>query len=127
MERSNPFDRYELSPTADLADLTDALRERAEEATPEERAAIRAAWESLTMHPVRRLELALTAVPETRAPLAGPPPRPALAPASLDGALELADLIDAPSVCAALPPPDDAERALGAPRRFFRPPPRRGP
>jgi hypothetical protein len=119
MARTNPFDRFELPPTGDVAELTDALRERAESAEPAERAEIRAAWEALTLHPVRRLELALTAVPETRPPLGRPPPRPPIPSASDDARLTLADLVDAGTVCATLPPADDAERDLAAPRRFF--------
>jgi hypothetical protein len=121
MRRTNPFDRYELTPTADVAELTDALRERAERADPSERADIRAAWELLTLHPARRLELALTAVPETRAPLGGPPPRLPLARWDTHAPLGLEDLIDAPSAVAALDPPDEAERALLAPRCFLTP------
>ena len=56
---SNPFDRFELDPASDLAAITEALRERAENVSPAERPALRSAWEALTLHPRRRLELAL--------------------------------------------------------------------
>lgn len=124
---TNPFDRFELDPQSDLATITDALRERAEEASSdEERASIRAAWEALTLHPRARLELALTAVPETRTPL-GRPPRPtqlARREAALGvgaGELSLLDLLGpAPlrtELDRTLGPETDEERALWAPRR----------
>jgi hypothetical protein len=115
----NPFDRFDLSPTGDLAELTDALRERAETSPPEDRPAIRAAWEALTLHPARRLELALTAVPDTRAAPGRPPPRVALA--ATEGALELADLVGLPPLTARLGPPDEPERRLGSPRAILAP------
>ncbi len=124
----NPFDRFDLDPASDLAAITDALRERAEEATSDaERAEIRAAWEALTLHPDRRLTLALTAVPETRAPIGQPPRAPAM-PASSDRASEplgVLDLVSLPLLSdeldRALGPEDDAERALWAPRRVTPP------
>lgn len=120
----NPFDRFELDPASDIATITDALRERAEEAsTDAERAEIRAAWESLTLHPETRLGLALTAVPETRAPIGSPPRPPALASATTDrskeplGVLDLVSLPPLPDeLDRSLGPEDDAERALWAPR-----------
>lgn len=117
----NPFDRFELDPASDLAAITDALRDRAEQAAPTERAAIRAAWEALTLHPARRLELALTAVPETRAPLGRPPPRVALSPrgSPREAALELTDLVALEPAADALGEVDEAEAALLAPRRFM--------
>ncbi len=66
MSRSdeNPFLRYGLDPTQDLTSITERLRELAEEANdPEERDAIRAAWEALTRSPLRRFELALGVSP----------------------------------------------------------------
>ncbi len=72
----NPFERYGLDPLAGPAHITERLRELAEDCEDElERAAIREAWEALTLHPRRRLELALDAHPESRPPL-GRPPRP---------------------------------------------------
>lgn len=80
--RSNPFDRFEFDPTSDLGAITDALRERTEEAhEPAEHDEIRAAWEALTLHPEARLLYALTAVPETRTPLGHAPPALPLGPA----------------------------------------------
>jgi hypothetical protein len=121
----NPFDRFELDPTSDLAAITDVLRERAEEVTSDdERASIRAAWESLTLHPDMRLELALTAVPETRPPLGRRPRAPQLStpdagqPAS--SSPSLLDLVGLPPLRAELDrtlgPESEEERALWAPR-----------
>ena len=63
----NPFERWDLDPLAGPQAITEALRERVEDATDEhERAAIREDWEALTLHPRRRVELALLAHPETR-------------------------------------------------------------
>ncbi len=71
----NPFERYDLDPREGIQAITERLRELAEDATdPAERERIRAAWEELTVHPARRLRAALFAFPETRPPLAGPPP-----------------------------------------------------
>ncbi len=68
----NPFVRYGLDPTEDLGAITERLRELAEDAaSPEEREAIRAAWEALTRSPMRRLELALDV-----SPALPPVPRP---------------------------------------------------
>ena len=74
--RQNPFVRYRLDPTTDLASITERLRELAEDANdPEEREAIRAAWEAITKSPMGRFELALDVSPAPPAvpPLAAPP------------------------------------------------------
>ncbi|MBX7194701.1 MAG: hypothetical protein K1X94_21780 [Sandaracinaceae bacterium] len=117
---ANPFDRFELDPHGDLATITDALRERAEDAgSDEERAEIRAAWEAMTLHPQRRLELALTAVPETRAPIGVPPRRLSLPQRELAQPLALTDLVAPPSLASELDrtlgPEDETERALWGP------------
>jgi hypothetical protein len=121
---SNPFDRFELDPSCDLAAITDALRERAEAATSdEERASIRAAWESLTLHPDTRLALALTAVPETRAPIGRAPRAPQLPREPAAAAPSLLDLVGLPPLRSELDrtlgPETDEERALWAPRRVI--------
>jgi hypothetical protein len=120
----SPFDRFELDPSSDLAAITEALRERAEEArSDEERADIRAAWEALTLHPETRVELALTAFPETRAPIGRPPRAPVLTrPVGAGGAaLALLDLLSpsplGPVLDRTLGPETDEERALWAPCR----------
>lgn len=76
MTDDNPYERYELDPLAGPGAITARLRELAEDAEDElVRARIREAWEALTMHPRRRLDLALRAHPESRAD-PGRPPRP---------------------------------------------------
>jgi len=76
MTDDNPYERYDLDPSAGPKAITARLRELAEETEDDlERARIRDAWEALTMHPMRRLDLALRAHPETR-PTPGRPPRP---------------------------------------------------
>ena len=100
LEEENPFERYGLDPTAGPKAITARLRELAEDAEDElERARIREAWEALTMHPRRRLDLALQAHPESRAPL-GRPPRPLRLRA--EGALALADLVPLPPLAEVL-------------------------
>ena len=100
MSEGNPFEVYGLDPTAGPTAITERLRELAESTDDErERAAIREAWEALTMHPRRRLDLALAAHPETReAP--GTKPRPPRLGASPD--LTLADLVALPSLASLL-------------------------
>jgi len=72
----NPFERYDIDPQQGATAITERMRElMAEAASDEERDALRAAWEELTMHPRRRLEVALAAFPETRPPVGSPPPR----------------------------------------------------
>ena len=121
-QASNPFDRFELDPSSDLAEITEALRDRSETVAPDARAALRSAWEALTLHPRHRLELALTAVPETRAPLGSPPPRAALrATAGERDDLTLTDLVGLPPLEPSLGPRGPGERALLAPRRVLPP------
>jgi hypothetical protein len=112
-ERS-PFDRWDLDPRSTPAEITARLRELAEDASPEEREEIRAAWEALTMHPRRRFEAALDSHPETREPL-GAPPAVRAAPSASEPPLDLPDLIPRPRLEAALPPPTAAERAMLGP------------
>lgn len=96
MRESNPYEAYDLDPSAGPEAITAKLRELAEDTDDElERARIREAWEALTMHPRRRLDLALQAHPETRPPV-GRPPRPLLAgPAEPPG---LGELVALPSL-----------------------------
>ena len=96
---ANPFERFGLDPRDGPQAITDRPRELAEDAaTTEEREAIRAAWEELTLHPARRLRAAFTAAPETRPAIGRPPPRPP----SADGGVTLFDLAPRPSVAEAL-------------------------
>jgi hypothetical protein len=60
----NPFERFGIDPKEGPRAITERFRELAEEATSdEERAGIRAAWEELTLHPLRRLRAAFGAHP----------------------------------------------------------------
>lgn len=107
----NPFERYGIDPSAGPLAITERMRELAEDATSEEeRAEIRCAWEELTMHPRRRVELALGAHPESREEPGRPPRRPRRARPEME--LELRDLVPFPSVAAALgAPPHSADGA----------------
>jgi hypothetical protein len=106
----NPFLRYGLDPTQDLASITERLRELAEDARdPAERDAIRAAWDALTKSPMRRFELALEVSP-------APPPLPRFVePAETDEPPfepRLADLLVPGPVGARLPPTTKEEARL---------------
>lgn len=105
----NPFERYGIDPSAGPLAITERMRELAEDAaTEEERSEIRRAWEALTLHPRRRVELALGAHPESRDEPGRPPRRPRRARA--DSELALRDLVPFPSVAAALgAPPHSAD------------------
>lgn len=98
---NNPFERYGLDPREGVEAITRRLKELAEDAKSDtERAEIRAAWEELTLHPARRLRAALFAHPETRPPLAGPPPRTRVRVVATE--LGLRDIAPRPSVERAL-------------------------
>jgi hypothetical protein len=106
---SNPFELYDLDPRDGIAAITQRLKELAEDARDDaERERIRAAWEELTLHPVRRLRAALFAHPETRAPLGNPPSlarrRPRTAEA-LEPSLPLRELAARPSLGATIVEP----------------------
>lgn len=60
---NNPFERFGIDPKEGPRAITERLRELAEEANEQDRAAIRAAWEELTLHPLRRLRAAVGAHP----------------------------------------------------------------
>ncbi len=105
-DESNPFVRYGLDPAMTLAELTERMRELAEEASEEERVALRAAWDALTRSPARRLELVLMAGPAPRAIDLGPTSAP---PAAWPEPT-LADLLAPPPLGPALAPETDAER-----------------
>jgi hypothetical protein len=112
MSDDNPVVRYGLDPRSTLAELTERLRELAEEADEPERAALRAAWQSLAQSPARRFVLALDAGPFAP-PIARPPP---LAPrASPAFEPTLADLLAPAALAPRLGPEDDAEREARAP------------
>ena len=106
-EHDNPFERYGIDPLAGPEGITERLRELIESSPESERADIRAAWEELTLHPLRRLRAALTAHPESRPAIGAPPPPPTIAAALDPAALQPADLELGPGIAAALtaPPP----------------------
>lgn len=106
------YDRFGLDPLASEGVITEQLRDLAERATPDERDAIRAAWEALATHPRKRLEEALATFPEVREPL-GRAPRPVAAPAP--SPLTATDLVPRPRLRDSLPEPSAEERALLGP------------
>lgn len=61
--KENPYDFLEVDPRLDSAQLTKELRRRIQRATPEEKARIQEAWESLTLLDEDRVRLALMAHP----------------------------------------------------------------
>ena len=109
----NPFERYDLDPREGIAQITQRLKELAEDAKDDaERERIRAAWEELTLHPARRLRAALFAHPESRKPLGSPPPARRVVGKRGGTELTLRDIAARPSVVAALG--GGAERAAQA-------------
>jgi hypothetical protein len=71
----NPFDRFDVDPSSGPEAITEALREKMEDAkSDDERARLREAWEAMTRDPMLRLVHALAAHPESRLPLGHPPP-----------------------------------------------------
>lgn len=110
----NAFDVFDLDPSSTVAELTAILRERTELASTEHRALLRDAWEELTLHPERRLLLALTAFPETREMLA-PMPAVARVASITEAPLDLLDFIDPLNLEAALWPQAADEQELFAP------------
>ena len=71
-DTDNPFDVLGLAPTASPEEITEALRERMEDASTDERVHLRALWERLLRHPRDRVLLALGAHPRAPAPPAAP-------------------------------------------------------
>jgi hypothetical protein len=104
----NPFDLLALPPTATPEEITAVLRERIEDAAPEERAGLRALWERLLSHPRDRVLLALGAHPAAGAAgPAAPPHAPNLAAvAAIVAAVTPPDeLLVLPLASTAVPPP----------------------
>jgi hypothetical protein len=115
----NPFDKYDIDPRLGPTEITARFRDLISDAkTEEERAAVRAAWEDLTLHPRDRLEHALATWPEAREeiPLGvdenerPPPPKIAVED------LRLSDLLAPPEIAAALPEEDSASTSSGTRR-----------
>ncbi|MEM1349619.1 MAG: hypothetical protein AAGI01_13745 [Myxococcota bacterium] len=59
----NPFDELSLDPRMNPRELTEALRQRAERALPEERARLQGLWRQLTLKETDRMRWALLAHP----------------------------------------------------------------
>ena len=111
MKSANPFEELDVDPRQGTRAITERLRELVEDAKDDaDRARLRAVWEELTMHPGRRVRLALLAHPESRAPLGVPPPRGSLA-AEAPPPPTLADLAMRPSIAEALASRADARAA----------------
>ncbi len=104
----NPFERWDLDPFEGPEGITEKMRELVEDADAQTTELLRADWEALTLHPRRRVELALQAHPETRPPL-GRKPRPARRRRTATQ-LELIDLVALPTVASALGEPIDPHR-----------------
>lgn len=66
MPDDNPFDLLGLDPRLNPRQLTEALRQRAERALPEERQRLQGLWRQLTLKESDRLRWALLAHPRTR-------------------------------------------------------------
>lgn len=98
----NPFERYDLDPSLGPKAITERLRELAEDASPAERDVIRAAWEELTLHPLRRLAAAFDAHPATRPAMPLAPDPPARPEADVDPPRSLWELAVLPPVTRAL-------------------------
>lgn len=101
--RKNPFEEYDIDPRDGPRAITERLRELAEEAGESERKEMRAAWEELTLHPLRRILAAWSAHP-SYPERAGEPPVFPPEPAAAMGRLALRDLAVLPSVAQALGP-----------------------
>jgi hypothetical protein len=104
----NPFDRYDIDPRLGPSEITARFRELIEIAkTDEERAALRAAWEDLTLHPRDRLVHALATWPEAREeiPLGVDDDERPAPPVMRVEELRLLDLLAPPEIGAALVEP----------------------
>lgn len=105
--RENLFERWDLDPGAGPQAITERLRELLLEAEPREQEQLRHAWETLTLHPRRRIAEALATYPETRAPLGRAPARlvePREAPGHRPSS-SIDRLVHAPVTAALGPPP----------------------
>lgn len=116
LEVDSPFDRYDIAPDAGPQAITERFRELVADAPEEERDALRAAWDRLTLHPEERVRAVFLAHPETRPPL-GDPPRRRRSAAGVGAAEEPGaswlGLLVLPSLTALLP----GEPRAAAPRR----------
>jgi hypothetical protein len=101
-DEKNPYERWDIDPAGGPAAITERMRELIElEDDPDQKTAIRKAWEELTLHPARRFRAAIGAHPDHRGALGRrpAPPRPSIPP-SVE--LTLSDVVMRPSILAAL-------------------------
>ncbi len=92
----NPFERFDIDPTAGVEAITEHMRELAADAPESRRQLVRDTWEALTLQPQRRIAAALSTFVDREPPrlapprakqattspstsLAGPPPTPVFA------------------------------------------------
>jgi hypothetical protein len=94
-KRTSAFERWDIDPRKGPAEITERLRELAEDADPARANEIRAAWQELTLHPSKRFEAALDTRPESRVELGALPSFPR-ATMVREAPLELSDLLPPP-------------------------------
>jgi hypothetical protein len=70
----NPFERFDIDPTAGVEAITEHMRELAADAPESQRQLVRDSWEALTLQPQRRIAAALSTFID-RAPAPIVPPR----------------------------------------------------
>jgi hypothetical protein len=56
----NPFERFDIDPTAGVEAITEHMRELAADAPESQRQLVRDSWEALTLQPQRRIAAALS-------------------------------------------------------------------
>lgn len=69
----NPFERFDIDPTAGVEAITEHMRELAADAPESRRQLVRDSWEALTLQPQRRIAAALSTFID-RAPARVVPP-----------------------------------------------------
>ncbi|MBL8743485.1 MAG: hypothetical protein JNK04_20385 [Myxococcales bacterium] len=73
----NPFERFDIDPTAGVEAITEHMRELVAEVPEAERQLVRDSWETLTLQPQRRIAAALaTFIDREPAPVIVPRPAP---------------------------------------------------
>ncbi len=94
-KKTSVFERWNIDPRLGSAEITERLRELAEDADPALADELRAAWQELTLHPSKRFEAALETRPETRVELGAPPSFPPIGRVD-EAPLTLSDLLSPP-------------------------------
>lgn len=69
----NPFERFDIDPTAGVEAITEHMRELAADAPESQRQLVRDSWEALTLQPQRRIAAALSTFIDREPPRAVPP------------------------------------------------------